>query len=280
MAMKKSTVVGALFASVSPIALLIGSPAIAADMGLKARPAGPPPAPAFSWTGCYVGAHVGWGWGRNNFSEQSATTAVTSGSESTFTTSSFGAASGRVDSSGGMFGGQVGCNYQFAPNWVAGIQGDFAGTDINGKATDPLGLGNSVISVKTEWLASITGRLGVTAFNNVALFYAKGGVAWDRNQWDLSNAANFFNSALFSETRTGWTIGGGVEWAFLPNWTAFAEFNYYDFSHGGSNAAGTNTTTTSCGIICTTSTTTSSVFSTGKQQIEAVKVGVNYKFGP
>lgn len=291
--MKKSTVAGALFASVSPLALLIGGPANAADMGLKAPRAAPPPAPAFSWTGCYVGAHVGWGWGRNNFSESSdsttVTTSATAGGSTTFTTSSFSAANSHVDTSGGLFGGQVGCNYQFAPNWVAGIQGDIAGTDFNGVANDPLGFGaNNSISVKTEWLASITARLGVTAFDNLALFYVKGGVAWDRNRWDLSDAANAFNPSVFSETRTGWTVGGGVEWVLWnPRWTAFIEGNYYDFGHGGSTINGKSSSTSqsfgfsgSSPLVTTSTTTSHNIFSTGNQHIETVKVGINYKFGP
>jgi len=300
--MKKSVALGALLASASPIALLIGGPATAADLALKTpRPMYAPPPPAFSWTGCYVGAHVGWGWGRNNFSESSSSTTtvvtVSSAGTGSTTSSSFRSASSRIDSSGGLFGGQVGCNYQFGSgwagsNWVVGIQGDFAGTDINGTANDPLGPSASgaggAIRLKTEWLASVTARLGVTAFDNQALFYIKGGGAWDRNKWDLSSAANAFNPAVFSETRSGWTIGGGAEWVlWSPRWTAFVEFNYYDFRHGGSSVTG-NSTSTSTGvgfsgtapIITTTTTTTHNIFSTGSQQIETVKVGVNYKFGP
>jgi len=289
--MKKPAAIGALLASASPIALLLGGPADAADMGLRKAPPIAAPPPAYSWTGCYVGAHVGWGWGRNNFSESTSTSTsvnVTSAggciTNSSFT--NFNHANGNIDTSGGLFGGQVGCNYQFASNWVAGIQGDFAGTDFNGTSNDPLGVGGA-IRVKTDWLASVTARLGVTAFDNLALFYVKGGVAWDQNKWDLSSATNFFNPAVFSETRTGWTIGAGSEWVLWnPHWTAFVEFNYYQFNHGAHNVAGSSTSSSttpgfngSGPIITTTTTTTNSLFQTGSQHIEAVKVGVNYKFG-
>lgn len=283
MAMKKLTVSRVLLASVSPAALLIGGTANSADLSLKTpRPMYAPPPAAFSWTGCYVGAHVGWGWGRSHYSESSAsTTTVTPVSGSAGAPShAFRSASSSVDSSGGLFGGQVGCNYQFAGSWVVGVQGDLAGADINGKATDPLGLGNTTIGLKTDWLASVTARLGVTAFDNQALFYVKGGAAWDHNKWDLSNAANFFNPALFSETRSGWTIGGGAEWVlWSPRWTAFVEYNHYDFRGGGTTVTGHTTTTTSTSTATTTVTTNNS-FTTGKQTIDAVKVGVNYKFGP
>src|SRR5262249_32279203 len=153
------------------------------------RPAlkAPPPAvapPVYSWTGCYVGAHVGWGWGRSDYTSSSFSHA------GTLTRS----ASTSLDTSGALFGGQVGCNYQFASNWVVGVQGDFAGTDFNGKGRDPLGDGDEIISLKKDWLADVTGRFGVTAFNNQALFYVKGGGAWTHEKWDLSLAQHpFFN---------------------------------------------------------------------------------------
>ena len=82
--------------------------------------------PVHSRTGCHVGAHVGWGKSSNHHTMTSS-----SGGSGGGTT-----ASGRVSSSGALFGGQVGCNYQFAGNWVLGVQGDIAGTDFNGMASD------------------------------------------------------------------------------------------------------------------------------------------------
>jgi outer membrane immunogenic protein len=256
-----------LLASVSAIALLLASAstitllsdrADAADLAPAYKAPPPAPVPVYSWTGCYVGAQVGWGWGHNNASEHAA--------------SSFSGGPGvsrntGVNTNGALFGGQVGCNYQFAGNWVIGAQGDFAGTDINGKANDNFFTGDDdSISVKTEWLASITGRLGWAFWNNQALVYVKGGGAWTRNQWDVSDAALFFQEPIFSETRSGWTVGGGFEWTlWSPNWTAFVEYNYYDFSGNGTTL--TNATEE-----------TGHTFQTGRQEINTVKVGVNYKF--
>jgi outer membrane immunogenic protein len=265
MAMKRPAAL-ALLTTVSPVALLIGSPADAADLARKAPIVAPPP-PAYSWTGCYAGAHVGWGWGVNRYGESS-----------TFSTSGVGS----LDTSGALFGGQVGCNYQFAgwspwsgSNWVIGVQGDFAGTDFNGKGADPLGDGDHLVSVKTEWLASVTGRLGLTAFNNQALFYVKGGGAWARNQWDISQLSppfGEFDRGTFNETRSGWTIGGGAEWTlWSPNWTAFLEYNYYQLN-GGTTVTGVHTPCpASSGGTC-------NQFNTGRQEIQTIKVGVNYKF--
>jgi outer membrane immunogenic protein len=278
MAMKKSATI-ALLASASPVALLLGSSADAADLARKAPAPMVAPAPVYSWTGCYVGGHVGWGWGRNNYTESSTTNFFNS--LGSFTRSASSAASAGVDTSGGLFGGQLGCNYQFAPTWVFGVQGDFAGTDFNGTGNDPLfPFTNSTVHLKTDWLASITARLGVTAFNNQALFYVKGGAAWDHNKWDVHNAAAFFSPATFSGTSTGWTIGGGAEWTlWSPNWTAFVEYNYYQFRHGPS-ATTDFSSSSSCGVsgAFTCTSNTHNTFTTGKQQINTVKVGVNYKF--
>jgi outer membrane immunogenic protein len=243
-----------LLATVSTVALIFAGNANAADLPRKAPPM-VAVAPAFSWTGCYVGAHVGWGWGRQNVTQQAAS----------FSTGT-GAANAALDSSGGLFGGQVGCNYQFAGNWVAGIQGDLAASDINGRADDGFNP-DQTIALKTDYIASVTGRLGITgitgltSWNNQALYYVKGGVAWDRNRWDLHDATLFFNPSQITETRTGWTVGGGIEWPFFTHWTAFVEGNYYDFGNGHTF----------------TDASTGNTFSTGRQTIETVKIGVNYK---
>jgi len=252
--------------------LLFGSPANAADLARKAPPPVVAPPPAYSWTGCYAGAHVGWGWGVNHY-----------GTSHTFSTSGIHeAGSNSLDTSGGLFGGQLGCRYQFAGwspwqggNWVVGVQGDFAGADINGKGPDPLHDNDILIPVKTEWISSITGSLGVTAWNNQVLFYFKGGGAWARNQWDVSMSSEFvhdLDTGLVSETRSGWTVGAGAEWTlWSPNWTAFVEWNFYQLN-GGNTFNGLHSTCPA------TIGTTCNQFSTGRQEIQDIKVGVNYKF--
>jgi outer membrane immunogenic protein len=254
----------ALIVASASAATLVSNPAGAADLrpAMKAPPPMAPPAPAFSWTGCYVGAHTGWGWGNNHLTE------------STFGVSG----STGINTNGALFGGQVGCNYQWAGNWVVGVQGDFAGTDINGKANDnslaslEFPFADASIALKTEWLASVTGRIGWTAWNNQALFYVKGGGAWIRNQWDVHNADFIFNNQAnpnFSENRSGWTVGGGVEWTlWSPNWTAFVEYNFYRFNDGSSRTFGFVDAPGFPGA----------TVSTGRQEINTVKVGVNYKF--
>jgi outer membrane immunogenic protein len=275
--MKKPAAV-ALLTTVSPLALLIGSPpAEAADLARKAPPPVVAPPPAYSWTGCYAGAHVGWGWGFNRHS--TSTKFSFSGVTRTGNQS--------LDTDGGLFGGQLGCRYQFAGwspwqggNWVVGVQGDFAGSDIDGKGPIALHNDDDVVSVKTKWIASITGSLGVTAWNNQALFYVKGGGAWARNQWDLTGVEPGSNNDIladlggFNETRSGWTVGAGAEWTlWSPNWTAFIEWNLYQFNSGGTTVTASSNSNGSCtfSALCHT-------FSSGRQEIQDIKVGVNYKF--
>src|ERR1700730_9657035 len=92
----------------------------------------PPPVmpPAFSWTGCYIGGHVGGGWGRDTVSIPNP--ALTTGAA---IPPGFSFPSVTGNTSGVLGGGQVGCNYQFAPNWVIGIEGEGSGTGINGDVT-------------------------------------------------------------------------------------------------------------------------------------------------
>jgi len=232
-------------------------------------------APAFSWTGCYVGAHAGYGWARSDVTESNVS--VGPGGSANLTNT--------LESSGAIYGGQLGCNYQFASGgpdsrWVAGIQGDFAGTSKRGTVGDPLNgfLSGSDgnLSMKTDWLASITGRLGVTGWDNRALFYAKGGVAWVQNKWDSTASGYCAFYAIYNgcapslrDNRTGWTAGAGIEFWISPNWpnwTAFVEYDYYRFNRGGDAF-----------VVGVSNPLDGNAITPGHQSIHAVKLGVNYK---
>src|SRR5260370_36942765 len=115
-----------LLAGVATGALAIAAPANAADlrMPVKAAPIAAP-APYFSWTGCYVGAHVGHAWGKKHNSNARDST----GSATSFTV-------GSIDASGTIFGGQLGCNDQFHGNWGVGIEGSASVASITGFAND------------------------------------------------------------------------------------------------------------------------------------------------
>jgi outer membrane immunogenic protein len=238
--------------------------------------AAPPPAPVFSWTGCYAGANVGWGWGRNDITQTTTVSSLTSG-----TVFSSKATTG-VDTDGAVFGGQVGCDWQFHPNFLIGVQGMFDGAAINGRANDAMSLalgapGN--IGVKTKWLGSVTGRLG-WVFTPDAVVYFKGGGAWAGYRVDANNlASNVGGFGVIPGTLNtdfnGGTIGGGGEWRFWQNWTAFVEYNYYWF---GSKTIFSGTTaftgsSSVCGGTCTATNTLSL-----KPTIQTVTVGVNLRF--
>lgn len=263
---------GILLASVSALALFFASDAKSADLPPRIYTKAPVvvPAPVYSWTGCYVGAHVGYGRGRNHYSQTGSTTAPPPGSSGGLATINNGSASGALNTSGGFIGGQVGCNYQFASRWVAGLQGDIAGSNLSGRGPDPLapvlgGATTSTIGVKTDWLASVTGRLGFTFADNRALLYVKGGGAWAHNKWDLRNTFNVYSPNDVSETRFGPTVGVGLEYRLDPRWTVFGEYNHYSFS-------GDKLLVSNPGPGLPLS------FTSGRQQIQTIKVGVNYLF--
>src|SRR6266566_3026954 len=240
----------ATLATITLAAFVAGS-ATAAD--LRPRPAAPyqppPPPPVYSWSGCYIGANIGGGWADKSFNDAAG-----------LVTGVPGADLGTHTASGVIGGGQIGCDYQ-AGVWVFGVQGMFDGSGMQGSNTDATGL--FVVNSNIPWLATVTGRIGVTAAPTV-LVYAKGGGAWVRDNYTVT-AVPGIALGNASSTPSGWTVGGGVEWAFAGNWTAFAEYNYLDFGTSGVNftpAVGAATFPINI-----------------KQNINSFMVGINYRFG-
>jgi outer membrane immunogenic protein len=233
------------------VAGLIGTPAFAADMAVKARPTPPPPpAPVYSWTGCYLGGNVGGAWQHNSTFDAVAI----------FDT-------GGDHGSSVIGGAQVGCDYQFANNWVIGIQGMFDWTDINSSHLYP-GTTTETLGIKTKWVDTLTGRIGYTVWPQTLLYF-KGGGAWARIDYsDADPTAPYVGQA--SATRSGWTVGGGVEYAFLPNWSAFAEYNYIDL--GNRNVSLIYSCGSGCGFQNPYTYTVS-------HNISEFLVGINYRFG-
>ena len=254
--------------AVAGAALLAIAPGNAADLGRRPVYKAPQPAMVpvrgFSWTGCYIGGNLGWGWGRETVSipDLGATTDVLG-----LSGVSLGPVTGNT--SGVLGGGQVGCNYQFAPNWVIGIEGDGEAANIKGDATETVSLVTPPVTgtahAQTDWLASVTGRLGWT-WDRVML-YAKGGGAWAGDKYSADLPA--FNEHIeTSVARPGWTVGGGVEWAFWDNWSAKVEYDFYDFSTRNLSLPGT---------IAGLPEVVPGV--NIKETIQTVKFGINYRFG-
>jgi outer membrane immunogenic protein len=190
---------------------------------------------AYSWTGCYIGGNVGGAWGRSNVSTVLTNVAGVPliGANSSLV--------GSLDSpslrpNGFTGGGQIGCNYQTG-NFVFGIEADFNAFDLNLSSPQtatglfPIGGGLFTVnnSVKTDWLITARPRIGY-AWDTV-LLYVTGGLAvtkvkFSTNYFDFSGD---IEGASFNTTKTGWTVGGGLEYALTRNWTTKVEYLYADF---------------------------------------------------
>jgi len=198
---------------------LLTASALAADLGAPPLPYPPAPPPPFTWTSCYGGVHAGGGFGQANLNDTVGTVSGVSG----FT-------SANLDTSGWMAGGQLGCDYQFAPSWVVGIEGAGSGGHIGNRTTIavPAVAAGDVATYKqsTDFLASVTARLGY-AWDHWML-YAKGGVAESGNNYYVFDAQQNYNFQA-NDNRTGWTAGAGIEWAFWEDWSVRLEYDYYGF---------------------------------------------------
>jgi outer membrane immunogenic protein len=215
-----------LFVPAAALAVIMAGPALAADMPLEAAA---PFAARFNWTSCYLGGHIGGGFAHKNITDPVQLVQdsfLGPGSTDGITTVS-------PAPRGVVIGGQIGCDYQFAPSWVVGIEGAASGSTMKGSTIVGLPLGNpdtALVEAKTDFLTSVTARVGY-AFDNV-LLYAKAGGALAGDRYDVSGS---FAGTPFGfvglENRIGWTAGGGVEWAFSQHWSASVEYDYYQFGH-------------------------------------------------
>jgi outer membrane immunogenic protein len=229
---------------------LAGS-AAAADMRRPAYKAPPPvmeSAPIYNWTGCYIGANVGGLWGHADIS------------------GSAGEVSG--SNSGIVGGGQIGCDYQMG-QFVVGIRDMFDGTSLKNSATVGAGpFAGFTTSGNMRWFDTLTGRGGYLVQPNV-LLYVQGGAAWaDRSQIVTTP---FGTSGGTSNSKIGWTVGGGVEWMFVPHWSAFLEANYMSFGDTS------GTVFTPVAVVAPTVCQTGCAFN-AKANVEDVLIGVNYRF--
>jgi outer membrane immunogenic protein len=206
-----------------------GGTVLAADMPIKTS------APVFSWAGFYLGANAGWGSLQDY--------------ESPICINPSGAVNGlgciggslvprgQIGGNGFLYGGQTGYNWQ-AGDWVFGLESDFQGSAIKGSVNIPgpfgaVGFGVAtfpgtfVADEKLSWLGTVRGRVGV-AYERT-LFYGTGGLAYGSVNVDANYifpAVQFPSST--SAMKTGWTLGGGVEYAFAGNWSGKIEGLFYD----------------------------------------------------
>jgi outer membrane immunogenic protein len=237
-------------------AMALAGTAFAAEPAPTPPPVYVPPPPM--WTGFYIGANAGYEWAASRSVQTTTVPAFAAPTWATERALSSALATGTafVNPNGFIGGGQIGYNYQFANSWfanswlannlVVGIEADFqgiAGSNRSGSFSGsgvPVGfpaetINSFVISTKKlDYLGTVRGRVGFLLMPTL-LVYGTGGLAYgDTNpstsifQANLPFAPQFASFGSLSNTRVGWTAGGGFEWMFLPNWSAKVEYLYYD----------------------------------------------------
>jgi outer membrane immunogenic protein len=220
--------------------LAMGASASAAD--LAARPYTKAPAyaaaPIYNWTGFYIGGHVGGTFNGNN------------------------GFAGTTDNNDGRFlgGVQAGADYQFAPNWVIGVEGQYSWVGSNNTNIAFAGVGAGYgYNLNQKGLASVTGRLGYTW--GPALLYVKGGWAYQDATETLFAPVGFTGAFATTTKDNGYTVGAGLEYMFTQNWSGKIEYQYYDFG---------STTITAPALLTT--------YGSSKNDQHVVKAGLNYRF--
>ncbi|ABD09243.1 outer membrane protein [Rhodopseudomonas palustris HaA2] len=212
------------------------APALAADLAARPYNKAPvyaPPAPIYNWTGFYIGGHIGGAFAGDN----SIGTGVTAGSDGKF-----------------LGGVQVGYDWQFAPSWVLGVEGQYSwlsGTNDAVSFTVPGVAGTYTYADNQRGLASVTGRLGYTW--GPALLYVKGG--WAYADYTSSLTLSGVGTVSSTSSQDGYTVGGGLEYLFAQNWSGKIEYQYYDFGNVDLGAG-----------------------FTAKNDQHVVKAGLNYRF--
>ncbi len=214
------------------------APAFAADMQARPytkAPAYTAPQVVYNWTGFYVGGHAGGAFAGNNSLQ---------GSDARF-----------------MGGVQGGFDYQFAPNWVMGIEAQYSWLPSNNN-NGVLFPGRHPRDRPTP-TRSARSPAGSATPGVRRLLYAKGGYAWrDGNGVGVSVAGVPAAFTTNGNHRDGYTVGGGLEYMFAPNWSAKAEYQYYNFG---------NTTFTGGPVDI--------AGRSFRNDEHTAKVGVNYRFG-
>ena len=225
----------------------------------------------FKWTGFYIGGNAGAGWG-GDFSS------VDLGGFNYFKANPVPGEVTKVgDDTSFIGGGQIGYNYTFN-RVVAGIEADFSGFDSRAAkipASSKADWGSDTrISVAMNWLATVRGRLGVTM--DRWLIYGTGGAAFSDGEYrnhDFCNSVPHCGGGLIDATGdmdAGWTVGGGAEFAWRPNWTVKAEYLFVRFD--GEDYSGTAHYLPPRDPVVYR-------FSASPAEFNIVRVGLNYKFG-
>src|ERR1700754_5326332 len=217
--------------------IAFAAPALAADLPPRPytkAPAYTAPAVVYNWTGFYIGGHIG---------------------------GAFGGDSSLQGSDGRFLGGvQGGYDYQFAPNWVIGVEAQYSW--LSNSNNGVLFPGGPLVTSNSDQLGSATGRIGYTW--GPALLYAKGGYAWrDNNNIGVSVGGVPVGFTTDGGHKDGYTVGAGLEYMFAPNWSAKVEYQYYNF---GNTTFGAGSPADVVGARF-------------RNDENTVKAGINYRFG-
>jgi opacity protein-like surface antigen len=211
------------------------APAWAADIAVPYTKA--PPAPVYNWQGFYLGGNVGGAYGFEN-------------EVTPFQTVSF-------EPSGVIGGGQAGFNILLSANALIGIEGEFDWASTEEHLVLPSALGAITIKNSHNWYATLDGRLGWV--NGPWLLYVKGGGAWMNESYALNS--NLIPSiASASNTRSGWTAGGGIEYMLFPGWSAKVEYDFLDFGSQNVTVGGSPISVST--------------------RVHEAKLGINYHWSP
>ena len=230
--------------SVALVALGLGAPAaLAADRAVPAYAPPPPPVPVYTWTGCYAGANAGTSTGRSTQTVV-GNSVLTGNALGTAPTAIGGLAgtsiAGDLNLSGFIGGFQGGCNYQMGM-WVVGIEGDGMVTNKAGQGFEvglvPLlgvaGRANWISQTQERWLVTARGKLGLAGwgwFGDKSMVYLTGGAAWAKiDTSEFLVGVQTGTGHQESNTRTGWTLGAGYEYALGYGWSIKGEYLYVKF---------------------------------------------------
>jgi outer membrane immunogenic protein len=221
-----------LMACAGLMAAAMATPSLAADLPRPAFKAPVYVAP-FSWTGFYVGINGGYGWGNVDVTTPAGTT----------TTSS--------NQTGWLIGGTAGYNLQTG-NWVWGLEGDLDYALIKGNSSNTAACAGGTCTFKDTYFATARGRIGYAL--DRWLPYFTGGAAFSGVQATSAGGGTSNNNSV------GWTLGGGVEYAFLGAWSAKLEYLYADL---GKSTCGA----TICGVA-----------TDFEPKVNIIRAGINYRF--
>jgi outer membrane immunogenic protein len=234
--------------------------ASAADLGTAPIYRKAPPVQVFTWTGSYIGGYVGGAFGAKD-----AVTGVPVTGAGAPTPFGGPAASYKYDAS--FIGGYTsGYNYQFAPNWVIGYEGETGYIGVKGSSAYA-GSATSIATTRTDGLYSVWAARFGYAFDR-SLVYVKGGAALVEFETGVSNGTPGTHiDTVQSKYRLGYAIGGGWEYALDNKWSVKAEYLYLGFDNNITTTGNLN------GNGGTPVFTTTSL-----PGIHTIKGGVNYKF--